>query len=91
MKMIIEMTSDEIRKRIPYALICETRNGAGWDTGKRRRLWKAQTDEASRRRFARLFRIADDWTLMHGVPDTYRMRMSELSDWDFLASFCCNL
>jgi hypothetical protein len=91
MKITVEMTRDEIHRRIPYALICETRNGAKWDTFTRRRKWKEQTDEASRRRFARLFGIAYNWTLVRGVPDTYKMRMSELSDWDFLALFCYNL
>ena len=39
MKFYIEMNTDEIKTKIPYALNCETRDGARWDTGKRKREW----------------------------------------------------
>lgn len=39
MKFYIEMNADEIKTKIPYALICETRDGARWDTGRRKREW----------------------------------------------------
>jgi hypothetical protein len=91
MTVMVELSREELQQRIPYALICETRYGSRWDTFTRRRKWKAATDEAARRRLARLFKKAHEWTLTRGVPDTYRMRMNELSDWDFLASFCYSL
>ena len=31
------LTSDEVNFRIPYALVCMTRFGAHWETGRRRR------------------------------------------------------
>lgn len=33
------LTSDEVNLRIPYALVCMTRFGAHWETGRRRRRW----------------------------------------------------
>ena len=91
MKLIAEFTSEQLRARIPYALICETKECSRWNTGTRRRKWAEATDEASRRRFAKLFSKARSWTLVKGPPEKIRMTMRELSDWDFLASFCCNL
>jgi hypothetical protein len=59
MKLIIEMNRDEIQREIHYMFICETREGSRWNTGTRRRKWAALTDAASRRRYARLFKIAN--------------------------------
>ena len=91
MKLIAEFSREQLRARIPYALICETKEGSRWNTGTRRRKWAELTDEPARRRFRRLFSKARMWSLTKGPPETTRMTMSELSDWDFLASFCANL
>ena len=45
MKMYVELSHDEVVKKIPYAVICEGRYGKDWDTGRRKRLWKEQFTE----------------------------------------------
>lgn len=39
------LTSDEVNLRIPYALVCMTRFGAHWETGRRRRRWLEEFTE----------------------------------------------
>ena len=42
------LTSDEVNLRIPYALVCMTRFGAHWETGRRRRRWLEEFTEQER-------------------------------------------
>lgn len=39
------LTSEEVNARIPYALVCMTRFGAHWETGRRRRRWLEEFTE----------------------------------------------
>ena len=88
MTLMLNLTRDEIQTEIPYALICEARYGAVWDTGKRRREWKAQFTEAEREKASRLFRLAHMWYLTKGVPDRVTMSMSTFKLWQKLGEFC---
>ena len=87
----ITLTHDEVNEKIPYALICEMRYGAQWDTGRRRRAWLAQFTEAEREAAGKLFKQAHTWYLVKGVPDEVKMRANTLALWMKLGEFCGSL
>ena len=87
----LNLTRDEIHAKIPYAMICEMRYGARWETGRRRRAWLANFSEAEREAAVKLFKQAHSWYLVKGVPDTVQMRTSTFALWMKLAEFCGNL
>lgn len=88
---MITLTHDEILKNISFALICETHESARWDTGVRKRRWKAEFTQYDRTACNTLFRKAKDWTLGKGVPDTVRMSEDTYDLWNRLGSFCATL
>lgn len=89
--MLLALSRDTVRERIPYALVCETREGARWNTSRRRRLWNALFTEAEKKACTRLFRDARNWTFVKGVPDTVRMAPKTIDLWDRLGIFCQSL
>lgn len=91
MKIMVELTRDEIYARIPYALICETRYGARWDTSRRRRRWAEEFTEKEKAASTRLFSLAHQWYLVKGVPDTVVMTTKMLALWEKLGAFCGSL
>lgn len=91
MRVMLTLTSDEVRSRIPYAMICETRFGSCWETGKRRRLWKQMFSDQERGAAERLFRMAYDWYLRKGVPDKVEMSTRTLVLWQKLGEFCASI
>ena len=42
MGKIIELTHDDVQNELAYALICETMEGAYWNSGRRRRMFSNQ-------------------------------------------------
>lgn len=90
-RVMLVLTDQEIRERIPYAMICETMLGAYWGTGRRRRAWVAEFTESERRACLRLRDQARKWHLVTGVPDEVEMSLSTLKLWDRLASFCASI
>lgn len=40
MGKIIELTHDDVQNELAYALICETMEGAYWNSGRRRRMFR---------------------------------------------------
>ena len=91
MEMFIKLDRDEITKTLPYAVICETRSSSRWDTGKRKRLWLAEFDKAERDAAQRIFRLAHNWMLRSGVPDSVVMKPSTIALWQKLGNFCAGL
>lgn len=91
MKIMMELTRDEIRARIPYALICETRDGARWGTSRRRRRWAEEFTEQEKSASTRLFSLAHQWYLVKGVPDKVVMSAGTLALWEKLGAFCGSL
>lgn len=91
MNVMLTFSHDEIVKNFPYALICETRYGSKWDTGKRRRLFNEtfSVDEYSRCR--KIFRLAHSWTLTKGVPKEVKMTVGTYNTWKKLGEFCAAL
>ena len=72
-KIMLVMTHEEVNENIAYNLICFTRYGSAWDTGRRRRAWLADFTEEERRAAGRLFKQARNWTVGRGVPYTVQM------------------
>ena len=72
-KQMMKLTVEEVRANIPYDLICMVRYGCTWSSGRRRRAWLADFSESEREAAGRLFRMAHNWTVGRGVPDTVQM------------------
>ena len=47
-KIMLVMTHEEVDTNIAYSLICFSRYGSAWDTGRRRRAWLANFTEEER-------------------------------------------
>lgn len=88
MKMMLELSHDDIQRQIPYAVICETRYGRAWETGKRRRRWLAEFSEQERKAASKLFSQAHQWYLRTGVPEKIVMSTSTYALWQKLGAFC---
>ena len=91
MQSFLVLSSDEIHQMIPYALICMTRYGAHWGTGRCKRRWVEEFTESERSASAKLFRQAYDWTLGRGVPNRVKMAFSTYSLWLRLGEFCASI
>lgn len=87
----IVLSRDEINAHLPYALICMTREGKDWETGKRKRRWNSEFTESERERCKNIFKLAHQWTLVKGVPDEVKMKHETLSLWWKLGNFCASL
>jgi hypothetical protein len=85
------LTSEEVNARIPYALVCMTRFGAHWETGRRRRRWLEEFTEQERTAATRLFNQSHRWLLTTGVPDTVRMTVQTFALWMKLGEFCASI
>ena len=72
-KRMMKLTVEEVRANIPYDLICMVRYGCTWSSGRRRRAWLNDFSESEREAAGRLFRMAHNWTVGRGVPDTVQM------------------
>lgn len=44
MGKIIELTHDDVQNELAYALICETMEGAYWNSGRRRRMFSKRSE-----------------------------------------------
>lgn len=90
-KEMMKLSSTEVHSTIPYSMICMTRYGSSWDTGRRRRAWLSDFSEEERKAAARLFHKAHDWTVGRGVPDTVRMNRKTFHLWQKLGDFCASI
>ena len=90
-EVFIHFTHDEIQKKIPYGLICETSEGSAWRTGRRRRRWLLEFTASEREACTRLFRQAHSWYLTKGVPDEVMMSVKTYGLWQKLGDFCASL
>lgn len=83
MKTMVTLTHEEAQSYLAYALICETIEGAFWNSGRRRRLYSRQ--------IPRIKATAHKWCLVTGVPEKVRMRYSTYLLWQKLAMFCAEI
>lgn len=90
-KTYLHMNSEEIQRLIPYGMIAETRFGRMWSTGKRRRRWAEEFTESERNYAETLFRMAERWYCVTGVPDDVKMTAKTLSLWQRIGDFCASL
>ena len=91
MEIYIVLSQDEVHRKIPYAVICETRYGSRWDTSRRRRRWTTEFTEAERKAAAELFPRAHNYYVGKGVPNEVRMKPETLYLWQKLGDFCASL
>lgn len=87
---MLRLDREEI-ERLPYAVICEARYGARWDTGRRKRMWTQEFTESERKKATEIFRQAHRFYLVSGCPDELVMSPSTLSLWRRLGDFCASL
>ena len=90
-KLYIFLTAEEVLASIPYDLICMVRYGCTWNTGRRRRAWLADFSESERKAAGRLLRMAHNWTVGWGVPDTVQMSRKTFRLWQKLGDFCASI
>ncbi len=90
-KEMLKLSSTEVHATIPYSMICMTRYGSSWDTGRRRRAWLSDFSEEERKAAARLFPKAHDWTVGRGVPEVVRMNTKTFFLWQKLGEFCASI
>ncbi len=91
MKVFLELSHNTINREIPYAVICEGREGARWNTGRRRRRWCEEFSEKERKAASRLFALAHRWYLVKGAPDKVMMTPETYALWNKLGAFCTSL
>lgn len=87
----VTLDRDEVERNIPYALVCETRFGSGWNTGRTRRRWLSEFSEKERDAAGGLFSQAHKWYLVTGVPEKVKISARTLALWTKLGEFCCSL
>lgn len=90
-KIMLVMTHEEVDTNIAYSLICMVRYGCTWSSGRRRRAWLADFSESEREAAGRLFRMAHNWTVGRGVPDTVQMSRKTFNLWQKLGDFCASI
>lgn len=90
-KEMMKLSSTEVHSTIPYSMICMTRYGSSWDTGRCRRAWLSNFSEPEREAAGRLFRTAYYWTVGRGVPDTVQMSRKTFNLWQKLGDFCASI
>ena len=90
-KSMIELTAEEVYVNIPYSMICMTRYGCRWDTGRRRRAWLNDFSVSERKAASRLFQLAHRWSVVEGVPAIVRMSESTFGLWQKLGEFCASI
>ncbi len=89
--LYLEMERREIQKQLPYGVICEAKEGARWDTMRRKRRWLEEFSPAEREAAGEIFRKAHSWLLGRGTPEKVRMTLGTFSLWQKLGKFCASL
>ena len=87
-EFFIKFTRDEVCCKIPYGLICTTRESSIWNTGRRRVSWNAWFSESEK---SALFAQAHLWYLVKGVPDEVMMSAKTYALWRKLGAFCASI
>ena len=89
MTLWLHLTHDEVQRDIPYGIVCETMEGAYWNTGRRKRLFREMFSESERKKAYELKSQAHRWYLTKGVPDDgVKMSKETYLFWHKLADFC---
>lgn len=91
MKVMLQLEREDIYKEIPFGVVCEAREGARWNTGRRKRLWDETFTEKEKEACTRLFRQARTWSLVKGVPEQLIISVNTLRLWQKLGNFCACL
>ncbi len=90
-RIYVTLSRGEINEKIPYAMICETREGSRWHGRKLKERWLKEFTPAERESASRLFSLAHKWYLKTGAPDEVKMSARTLALWWKLAEFCASI
>ena len=90
-EIVLCLDRDEVIQRIPYAMICETRDGARWTGRKLMERFESEFTPEERAEASALFQLAHKWHLKTGVPETVRMTAKTMALWLRLAEFCAKV
>lgn len=77
MGKIIELSHDDVQNELAYALICETMEGAYWNSGRRRRMFSKAFTRSEQQRISNIKAKAHKWYLVTGVPEKVRISITE--------------
>ena len=92
MKVLLELTQNEVYEQIPYEVVCETMYGSRWETMRRRRYMKEWFNDAEVEKIRKLKQQAYRWMCVTGVPNGgVKMHMSTYKLWQKLGEFCACL
>lgn len=91
MKTLLVFTKKEIQTFLPYALLCETREGSKWNTMHRKRRWEKEFTSAERKAASTIFEKAHAWYLTTGLPEAVKMTPETYSLWQKLENFCASI
>lgn len=86
MGKIIELSHDDVQNELAYALICETMEGAYWNSGRRRRMFSKAFTRSEQQRISNIKAKAHKWYLVTGVPEKVRMSYDNYLLWQRLAT-----
>lgn len=90
--IMLHLSRDDIIEKLPYDLICTTRESSVWETGKRKRAWLAQFTPEEREASADIFRRAHSMHLTKGVPENGIVMHQKTYDlWQKIGAFCASI
>lgn len=90
-EIVVTMNREEVQRNIPYAMICETREGARWCGNKLSRRYESEFTPHEREECEYLFTLSHKWHLKTGVPDFVKMTASTMALWNKLGEFCATV
>lgn len=90
-QIMLRFDHEDIQKHLPYAVICEAREGARWETARRKAMWRARFTESEREAARRIFKQAHEWYLVKGAPETTSMSAETFELWVKLGDFCAEI
>ena len=74
MGKIIELTHDDVQNELAYALICETMEGAYWNSGRRRRMFSKAFTRSEQQRISNIKTKTDiDMTIVQSDKTNLEM------------------
>lgn len=88
--LMIQMSHDDIKRLLPYAMIAETSSRSVWNTGKRKRAFSERFTETERAACYRIIQQAKDWAFRKGVPESICMSTKTYALWGILGDFCAD-
>lgn len=90
-RVYLKLDREEIRRLIPYDLICETYSREIFRTGRAKRIRKEYFTPEEWTRCMELARLACKWALRTGAPEEITITAHTLALWERLAAYCMEI